>query len=442
MIKKIQIELTLFGLLLSCIFFTFSIDVEIYNYFSKINYGTGSKYLKDFFIGITNLGDSLWYFVIFSLILPLSFLAKKINFISSEVNSHLKRIGLFSFFYLLLVGIITQIIKHLIGRPRPNHTNFEEGVVFDFFNTNSAFHSFPSGHSSTIMAIAIIASLLLPRLNIFFYTCGLIIALSRVVVGAHFITDVVSGILLSIIIYKVLDFFYKRKYSKSYWGDIKIKNVSILNKILIVFIVIAVFLTAGPDFDIFLSNFFYYGNNQFMIQSYYVVSIIFRKILIPLLLLYIFILPIISKFISIEKLFFNYKFSLKEIVYIWLSGLLTLILIINVLLKDMWGRTRPNDIIQFGGEGFFTPWYKFGDSCISNCSFVSGDSSVGFALVMFYFIIKKNIYCYLALFFGTTIGFIRIFAGGHFFSDIVFSQIVVITSLAVSNILYKTLNDK
>jgi lipid A 4'-phosphatase len=108
----------------------------------------------------------------------------------------------------------------------------------------------------------------------------------------------------------------------------------------------------------------------------------------------------------------------------------------------MWGRARPNDVLPFGGAENFTPWYKIGDSCLTNCSFVSGDSSVGFLLIVFYFITKKNIYLYLSLVFGSFLGLIRIIAGGHFFSDIVFSQIVVTISVLVSFILYKKLYDK
>ena len=119
-----------------------------------------------------------------------------------------------------------------------------------------------------------------------------------------------------------------------------------------------------------------------------------------------------------------------------------MLLVVNVLLKNMWGRVRPNDILPFGGVETFTPWYKFGDSCLSNCSFVSGDASVGFLLVVFYFITKKNAYLYLGLILGSLLGFIRIAAGGHFFSDIIFSQIVVTVTILVSFVLYKKFYDK
>ena len=119
-----------------------------------------------------------------------------------------------------------------------------------------------------------------------------------------------------------------------------------------------------------------------------------------------------------------------------------MLLFVNVLLKNMWGRVRPNDVSYFNGIHDFTPWYKISNSCISNCSFVSGDASVGFLLIIFYFITKKSAYLYLGLILGSLLGFIRVIAGGHFFSDIVFSQIVVIITILASFLLYKKLYDK
>ena len=48
MIKKIQIELSLFILLLISVLFTNKFDLWVNNLFTKFNYGIGSVYLKDF----------------------------------------------------------------------------------------------------------------------------------------------------------------------------------------------------------------------------------------------------------------------------------------------------------------------------------------------------------------------------------------------------------
>jgi len=436
-IKKIQVEIAVLVFLVANIFFSYKADVVLYNYFFNLNYGFETVYLKKFFIGITELGDSLWYFLIIISVFLFSFISKKIKLISVKKWLYLKNLSVFSFFYLLLVGLATQILKHIIGRPRPNHVDFDISTGFNFLSTDASFHSFPSGHSSTIVAVAIILGLLIPRLKMFFLLLSFIVALSRVVVGAHFTTDIVAGGLVAIILYKCFLIFLEKRYPIISIQNFKIKNTSLLLKTNVVFLIIGVFLTTGYAFDIFLSSFFYYEDAQFFLQSQQVLSVIFREILLPLLVLYVFVLPIIGNFVPIHQIYFGYKFRFKEIIFIWITGVTTLILVVHVLLKNMWGRTRPNDILQFGGNDVFSPWYKFGDSCFSNCSFVSGDASVGFTLIVFYFITKKNIYIYLSILFGLSLGFIRIIAGGHFLSDIIFSQIIVTSIIFSSFVVYK-----
>ena len=442
MIKKIQTEFSLFILLLISILFTNKIDLWTYNFFTQFNYGLGSNYLKDFFVRITDLGKSLWYFLFFFLLFLFSYLMKISHIINKEKYIYLKKFSIFGFSYLLLVGLITQIIKHLIGRPRPNHSQLDGSFEFNFFTIESSFHSFPSGHSSTIIAITIIASLAIPNLRYFFYFFGFLIALSRVVVGAHFLTDVVGGLLVAVGVYKIFNYFIKINYPNIYWGCLNIQKIRLVTKILIVFFILAVFVTVGPELDVYISSFFYYGDKQFLVQSHYPISIFFRKILLPFLLIYVFILPVFSRFLPLQKIYFDYRFSVSQIIFIWVSGAITILLVVNVILKNMWGRVRPNDISYFDGIHDFTPWYKISNSCTSNCSFVSGDSSMGFFLIVFYFITKKRIYLYLGLVFGNILGFIRIIAGGHFFSDIVFSHIVVTITILASFILYKKLYDK
>ena len=138
------------------------------------------------------------------------------------------------------------------------------------------------------------------------------------------------------------------------------------------------------------------------------------------------IFPIIGLFFRIEKVFFGYKFSLKEIFLLWSSQVLTVVIIINLILKNFWGRARPGDVVELGGENVFTPWYEFSNACDTNCSFVSGDSSVGFSIIVFYLITKNNLFFYFSIFSGLFFGFIRILAGGHFLSDVIFSGLIVI----------------
>ena len=67
--------------------------------------------------------------------------------------------------------------------------------------------------------------------------------------------------------------------------------------------------------------------------------------------------------------------SARAAVFLILTMLLGPGLLVNVALKDHWGRPRPIDVAQFGGQEHFVPWWDPRGDCPNNCSFVSGDVS-------------------------------------------------------------------
>ena len=56
--------------------------------------------------------------------------------------------------------------------------------------------SFPSGHSITAFACAVPLSFFYPVFAAWFFFCALSIAASRVILGLHFLSDVLAGCLL------------------------------------------------------------------------------------------------------------------------------------------------------------------------------------------------------------------------------------------------------
>ena len=423
MIKNFKYELAILSGLLFSVFFSYNLDLGLYVYFKEFNEGFGNIYLKEFFVNITSLGDSLWYFLICVLLIVFVFVYEKVRIKCTISFKETKKILYFTLLSLFFTGVVTQIIKHIVGRPRPNHANINGVFGFDFLSLESAFHSFPSGHTSTIFILAIILSVLIPKLKYFFYIFGSAIAFSRVVVGAHFFTDVIAGAVVAFICFKILNLVCQSRFENYRIQKINVLNDSWLYCFLIIFFLIAVMLTVGPSFDLFLSELFYKGEKQFILQSYYSLTFVFRDVLLPLLLVYILILPAISKLIPIKKLYFKFEFLHKHLYFIWSAFVFNTIVI--YLLKNLWGRGRPGDILELGGEERFSPWYKISDACSSNCSFVSGDAAVGFAMILLFLVSKNYKFFYLSIVFGCLIGLIRIAEGGHFLSDVVFSGLIV-----------------
>ena len=155
MIKKIQIEIIILIILLANVLLSYKADLLIYDYFYNLNYGLGAPYLKNFFTKVTELGNSLWYFLITLLMFTVSFVGRIGKAIPLRLCAFLRNLSIFSIVYLSFVGVATQILKHMVGRPRPNYVDFERSFDFNFFSTDASFHSFPSGHSSTIFAVTL-----------------------------------------------------------------------------------------------------------------------------------------------------------------------------------------------------------------------------------------------------------------------------------------------
>jgi len=103
-------------------------------------------------------------------------------------------------------------------------------------------------------------------------------------------------------------------------------------------------------------------------------------------------------------------------------------LLVHTVLKDGMGRPRPRDVQAFAGPTAFVPVFVPSQFCQTNCSFVSGHSAVGFALMslgMFGIRRRRQFWLCTGLVAGGLIGLVRIAQGGHFLSDIVFSLIAI-----------------
>ena len=388
--KNIRIELLVLLIISLNVFISFNLDLGLYNYFKDFNKSLNSVYLKEFFVDITRLGSSSWYFAISVIGFGVVYLNNRLEFIKIEKQKNISNFFVSSFFYILVVGVVTQVLKHIVGRPRPNHTNFEDSFGFNFFTFDSNFHSFPSGHSSTIFIVCFILVATFPKLKYFFYFLASVIALSRVVVGAHFFTDIVAGAILALISFKVINTILEKKYNQFKFSNLLPENNSEIYNYVLFLVISCVFITSGPSIDLYISGLFYYGASQFSLQSFDLTSILFRDILLPLILIYILILPVVGRFFKIDKIFFSYKFSIKEIVLLWVSQIISVLIFVNLILKNFWGRARPNDVVELGGKESFSPWFEISNVCETNCSFVSGDASVGFSLIILYLITKKN----------------------------------------------------
>ena len=103
-------------------------------------------------------------------------------------------------------------------------------------------------------------------------------------------------------------------------------------------------------------------------------------------------------------------------------------LVVNVLLKDNWGRPRPSTITEFGGPNHYVRALLPSDQCLDNCSFSSGHAALGFWMIAFALLASprwRRLALLVAVAFGAAVGLVRIAQGGHFLSDVLASGVIV-----------------
>ena len=151
-----------------------------------------------FFEALTHLGTSGWILVISGVIgIVLSMRhwnAAETGQWGVRKNFAIYADANFLFFTVAVSGIAANLIKNTIGRARPKHFEDLGHLHFEFAAFEPGFASFPSGHSTTFGALFMALALLYPRFWSIFAVAGILGGVSRVMVGAHYASDVLAGL--------------------------------------------------------------------------------------------------------------------------------------------------------------------------------------------------------------------------------------------------------
>ncbi|OBZ93635.1 phosphatidic acid phosphatase [Pararhizobium polonicum] len=108
-------------------------------------------------------------------------------------------------------GLLVQALKLIIGRARPA-LYLEYGAhSLTPFAREWQFESFPSGHSAAVGAFFGAFAMLAPRFRPVFALGALTIGISRVIVGAHYPSDVVAGLSLGFWSALMIAFLFARQ---------------------------------------------------------------------------------------------------------------------------------------------------------------------------------------------------------------------------------------
>jgi membrane-associated phospholipid phosphatase len=158
-------------------------------------HGAWPEWIRQPSLFLTDLGKSWWIITGTVLIIISGILILRIS-----GHEYWRRLGAqaisvasYVLISVAISGLIANVIKRAIGRPRPELFGDQGLFTFNPFMHNSDFESFPSGHATTDGAFWTALALLFPPLRWPLLLVGLYLAFTRVFVGAHYPSDVLVG---------------------------------------------------------------------------------------------------------------------------------------------------------------------------------------------------------------------------------------------------------
>ena len=143
---------------------------------------------------ITHFGRSGW------LLVPIGILMFAVAAIGSPALGRFSNLVLatlivrlgYVFVAIALPGLVITVAKRLIGRVRPSDLG---PFAYEPLSWRACYASLPSGHATSVFAALVAIGIVWPRARPILWCYALLIAASRIVVSAHYPSDVLAGAL-------------------------------------------------------------------------------------------------------------------------------------------------------------------------------------------------------------------------------------------------------
>ncbi len=184
---------------------------------------------------------------------------------------------------------------------------------------------------------------------------------------------------------------------------------------------------AFTDGDRLLARLFYDGESPeepFPGRFLFPWSLLYRAVSWPIIAVVVGALAVLSGSLRSERLARRRRSAMAILLAVALGpGVL-----VNMILKDHWGRPRPVQIEEFGGRQIYRDAWIRGQPGRGK-SFPCGHSSAGYFFTIFFLLARRRhpararAWLVFAVVYGTLLGWGRMIAGAHFFSDVVWSGI-------------------
>jgi membrane-associated phospholipid phosphatase len=170
---------------------------------------------RNFFKTITDIGRSNWMLIPTGAAIAIAIVLRRthVGFRNSAAYGLIASTIGFVFVSVGGAGLISTLLKNIVGRARPKLFETVGPFEFQLFAFDPDYGSIPSGHATNIFALATVIAILWPRGRVLLYTIAAWIAASRVLIGAHYFTDALLGAALG----TAFPYFVRDRFAVRRW---------------------------------------------------------------------------------------------------------------------------------------------------------------------------------------------------------------------------------
>lgn len=109
---------------------------------------------------------------------------------------------------------VTELIRFFIHRPRPFITLQIHKLISNGWFYSDTEWSFPSGHSAFFFAMAMVIYLYNKKWGIGLFIATILMNISRIIVGVHYPSDILGGMIVGIVVGYAVFSIAERKKTK------------------------------------------------------------------------------------------------------------------------------------------------------------------------------------------------------------------------------------
>ena len=203
---------------------------------------------------------------------------------------------------------------------------------------------------------------------------------------------------------------------------------------LVYLVIVSAVLVAFPQIDIGMAGLFRTADGGFALSHVNGLVLLRQAGILALALLGL--TPLLVLILKLARPQSPCLWPPSSMIFLALSLLVGPGLIVNLWLKPEFGRARPVDVTQFGGNLHFTRLWEVSTACTDNCSFPSGEGSSAVWLMALAFIVPLRWRVPTLVVtggFAFALSLNRMAFGGHFLSDVLVAWGLTFLTILVIN---------